>query len=271
MNCPSLIEDFLKHGANPNVDHESSSVLMIAFDHAKRKDIIALIRAGASKGGAGKIAIQCCKSYSELRLFIKAGISVDEIETRHGVSTLDTLFKRNFTPSKQLQIQNVVSKLLSFGANPNLAREGTDSPLILAIRNNMFEVTEKLIEAGANVNHIGEDGNNPAHYCCKSGSTANKNSTMQAMIERGLLLNNQHPCGNYLFNLIVEADFSNTVPILMIEKGADLNLDNDGYDSLLMKCVKQERYQVCCALIEKGADVSYRNAKGQTAFDIFAG
>lgn len=66
MNCPSLIQDFLKLGANPNVEHEGSSVLMIAFENsAKKEDLIALIKAGASKGKIGKTAIQCCESYSK--------------------------------------------------------------------------------------------------------------------------------------------------------------------------------------------------------------
>lgn len=64
MKCPSLIQDFLKHGANPDAEHKDSSVLMIAFDNrAERKDLIALIKAGARKGRNGKTAIQCCKDY----------------------------------------------------------------------------------------------------------------------------------------------------------------------------------------------------------------
>lgn len=68
IDCPSLIENFLKHGANPNVEHKGSSVLMIAFDCAQKKDIIALINAGACKGKNGKTAIQCCKSYSKYEI-----------------------------------------------------------------------------------------------------------------------------------------------------------------------------------------------------------
>lgn len=105
----------------------------------------------------------------QLRLFIKAGISVDEIEKRHGVSTLETLLNGKFKCSKLQKMSKNVSKLLHFGANPNPTREKKDSPLIVAIKHNLFAVAEKLIKAGANVNHIGEDGKNPAYYCCKSG------------------------------------------------------------------------------------------------------
>lgn len=69
MNCPSLIHYFLKRGANPNIEHEGNSVLMIAFDsYAEENDLIALIKAGASKGKDGKTAIQCCKTYSKYAL-----------------------------------------------------------------------------------------------------------------------------------------------------------------------------------------------------------
>lgn len=66
MNCPSLIQDFLKHGADPNEEYGDKSVLMIAFNgHVTRECIIALIKAGVSKGRDGMTAIQCCKSFSE--------------------------------------------------------------------------------------------------------------------------------------------------------------------------------------------------------------
>lgn len=68
IECPSLIQYFLKHGANLNVEHEVSSVLMIAFDCAKKKDIIALIKAGACKEKDDKTALQCCKSYSKYKI-----------------------------------------------------------------------------------------------------------------------------------------------------------------------------------------------------------
>lgn len=66
MNCPSLIPDFLNHGANPDTENDGSSVLIIAFEnYANRNDLLALIKAGARKGRDGKTAIQCCKSYSK--------------------------------------------------------------------------------------------------------------------------------------------------------------------------------------------------------------
>lgn len=105
----------------------------------------------------------------QLYLFIQAGISVDEIESKHGVSTLDKLLRTKVPCSQKLKIQNEVSKLLLDGANPNLAQEGEDSPLVLAIKLNLFEIADKLIEAGANVNHIGENKTNPANSCCVSG------------------------------------------------------------------------------------------------------
>lgn len=94
---------------------------------------------------------------------------------------------------------------------------------------------------------------------------------MKALINKGLLLNEQLSNGNYLFDLIMEAGFENSVMISMIENGANVNLVKDGNDSILMKSIKQNRFQLCCALIKGGADVSYKNTKGETAFDIFAG
>lgn len=94
---------------------------------------------------------------------------------------------------------------------------------------------------------------------------------MKLLIEKGLLLDHLEPHGHYLFDRILSTQFENSVLISMIEKGANLNLVKDGKNSFLMKSIQGSRYRVSCALLEGGADIAYRNTKGQAAFDIFAG
>lgn len=68
-NCPSLVSEFIKRGANPNEIHRNSSVLMIALDYiADSVAIEALVKAGADIkfSSDGKNVIQCCKYYGNL-------------------------------------------------------------------------------------------------------------------------------------------------------------------------------------------------------------
>lgn len=46
--------------------------------------------------------------------------------------------------------------LLKFGANPNLEESGRDSTLVHAVRLQSHELVRALIEAGADVNHVGQ-------------------------------------------------------------------------------------------------------------------
>ncbi|CAC5378569.1 unnamed protein product [Mytilus coruscus] len=170
MKCPSLIPDFLKYRADPNEVHEQSgkSVLLIAMDnYASKEDVIALIKAGASKGRLGKTAIQCCKSYGQLCLFRKAGISVNIIEEQHKVSTLGLLLNST-TKSTSSKISQIVTELLSEGANPNMVPQGEDSPLIISVRKKMSDVVNMLIKHKANVNHLGKNGYTAIHVCCEN-------------------------------------------------------------------------------------------------------
>ena len=68
--CPSLIPEFLKHGANPNECHNGQTILMVAMDNClhDKATIEALVKAGANinKGRCGKTAIQCCETYGNI-------------------------------------------------------------------------------------------------------------------------------------------------------------------------------------------------------------
>lgn len=68
-NCPSLVPEFIKRGANLYESHNKKSVLMIALDYnAGNEAIEALVNAGANVkfGRDGKTVIQCCTHYSKL-------------------------------------------------------------------------------------------------------------------------------------------------------------------------------------------------------------
>lgn len=55
--------------------------------------------------------------------------------------------------------------MLEKGANPNCTDPGRDSPLILAIKKNIENVVLSLLNAGADVSHIGEDGVTVLEVC----------------------------------------------------------------------------------------------------------
>ncbi|XP_063399773.1 ankyrin-3-like [Mytilus trossulus] len=287
MKCPSLIPDFLKYRADPNEVHEQSgkSVLLLAMDnHARKDDVIALIKAGASKGRLGKTAIQCCKSYGQLCLFRKAGISVNIIEIQHNVSTLGLLLNNasNATSSKLSQI---VTELLSEGANPNMIPQEEDSPLIISVRKKMSDVVDMLIKHKANVNHLGKNGYTAIHVCCENVLDASSREISYILIEAGSDMNkpneeNVYPLESLLkcnplatsyysgSRLLSDGSIATIESFLskMLENGVDPNCNRNSKSSPLVIAIERGLGNVVTLLIEKGANVLYTDGKGETPF-----
>ncbi|XP_063401146.1 uncharacterized protein LOC134685371 isoform X2 [Mytilus trossulus] len=287
MKCPSLIPDFLKYRADPNEVHEQSgkSVLLIAMDNkASKDDIIALIKAGASKGRLGKTAIQCCKSYGQLYLFRKAGISVNTIEVQHKVSTLGLLLN-NTANTTSLQISQIVTELLSEGANPNMVPQGEDSPLIISVRKQMLDVVDMLIKHKANVNHIGKNGYTAIHVCCKNVLDASTMEISDILIEAGSDMNKPNDENVYPLESLLKYDpvdnsyysgrsflsdvSSATIESFlskMLENGVDPNCNRNSKSSPLVIALERGLGNAVTLLIDKGANVLYTDGKGETPF-----
>jgi hypothetical protein len=63
----------------------------------------------------------------------------------------------------------IVNQLLRFGADPNQVT-GRKTPLVHAIQVNNLLIIKRLIEAGANVNHLDPDGFSPIFYTLRSNN-----------------------------------------------------------------------------------------------------
>ena len=71
---------------------------------------------------------------------------------------------------------------------------------------------------------------------------------------------------------IHDTTFDKNIMKIAIDRGVDPNQEIlvHGRESILIKVIKRNRYDIGCALISNGADIGYRNADGLTAFDIYA-
>lgn len=75
----------------------------------------------------------------------------------------------------------------------------------------------------------------------------------------------------YLVDMLIENGVEDSILEYAVSKGVDPNRVLLGKDSPLMKAITKQRYKISCVLIEAGADVTYANADGTKAFDIFSG
>ncbi|CAC5391831.1 unnamed protein product [Mytilus coruscus] len=291
------VSDLLLRGANPNIFPEGQdSPLVVAVEHGHPDIVDILIKAGAEINHIGKMgdaAIHvCCKQDTESKWQILKRLAAERttlnMTNQHGDYPLELVMKncspartnisrRGFTScnlifgrlrNRHREIENCVSDMLEKGANPNCTDLGKDSPLILAIKKNIENVVMSLINAGANVSHIGENGVTVLEVCINQRSNE---TIVQAVVERGLSGNTLHSLEQFPLDRLLDEGFSDSLVTIMIKNGANPNRVQHGEDSVLMKAIKEKRYKLCRILMEAGADVNFRNSEGMTVFDIFTG
>ncbi|XP_076114092.1 uncharacterized protein LOC143082335 [Mytilus galloprovincialis] len=291
------VSDLLLRGANPNIFPEGQdSPLVVAVEHGHPDIVDILIKAGAKINHIGKMgdaAIHvCCKQDTESKWQILKKLAAERttlnMTNQHGDYPLELVLK-NCSPARtnisrkgytscnllfgrlrnrHLEIENCISDMLKKGANPNCTDPGRDSPLILAIKKNIDNVVLSLLNAGADVSHIGENGGTVLEVCINQRSSE---TIVIAVVEKGLTGNTPQSLGQFPLARLLDEGFSDSLLTVMIENGANPNFVQHGEDSVLMKAIKEKRYTLCRILIEDGANVNFKNPEGLTAFDIFTG
>ena len=159
----------------------------------------------------------------------------------------------------------IVERLLRMGANPNCERVFADGNRYSALRDSATvwpnaEITKLLIEAGADVNYIGLEGNNKIPVLCGAICKGD------AEIIKLLLGNSADPNCRRIFE---DGDFSSAlrdsvavwpnaeIAKLLIEAGADVNyvgLVNGAKVPLLSDAISCGKVEMVKLLLGKGAD-----------------
>lgn len=121
-----------------------------------------------------------------------------------------------------------VSYLLSKGVNPSLLREDGASALEYAVLYGFYDITELLIQHGADVN-------------CSNGECV---------------------------PLHYAAMHSTNLTRLLLENGAEVDVQTTYGDTPLMWAVKYGKPSTVALLLQAGADMSIQNADGETAKDL---
>lgn len=158
--------------------------------------------------------------------------------------------------------------LVAAGANPEkavISRNGVKSALMVA---SSVEVARVLVEAGADVNFVGEEGKTPL-----MGYLLHRPEAVKYLLEHGANPKARDDKGNTpLHHCIYNAESAR----LLIEAGADVNARNEAGDTPLMvqsgvglggeETGLSE--PVVRLLLNRGADLNIRNKAGLTAADL---
>ncbi|CAC5402825.1 unnamed protein product [Mytilus coruscus] len=149
---------------NPHLLVNKRSLLHISLKNRMFPDIIKLISGSYSKFHILKlfalIKIAERKKFDKdiISFLLSYGADINDINDFEE-TPLVTFIKRG---PRYVTIEHI-SFLLENGADPNVCADGNNSALLEAISFPSFKVAAFLIDAKANINHIGKDGNTVLH------------------------------------------------------------------------------------------------------------
>jgi ankyrin repeat protein len=165
--------------------------------------------------------------------------------------------------SAEGDIQGVRDKLGadSPSVNLNCRNESGDTPLLLAARHGREELVRLLLENGADVNAVNQDGDNVLFAAAECPDNV---SVLDLLLRAGAKINARNKMGRTaLIGATSIGDLRNVA--FLLKQEPDIDAVTDEEETALTFAVVWEYPDVVKALIEAGANVSWQDSHGWTA------
>jgi len=151
-----------------------------------------------------------------------------------------------------LDLRDVALKLISSGANVNIAGEYGETPLTLALANGDVELTSKLLAAGADPKATRWNGETALMIAANTGSV----DEVKLLIDRGVDINASEPRRGQNALMWAAAESHSDVVDLLIKRGANINaVSKAGSTPLVFAALKNDAKSVNL-LLDAGSDAN---------------
>lgn len=157
--------------------------------------------------------------------------------------------------------QSVV-KLIEQGADLNEIREEGSTPLIMAVEHRRFKIVQILIDAGAKLDLQAWDGSTALMIAAEKGYA----NIVEVLVKAGANLDIQDCGDNTALDCAVWKGDRQAVQVL-INAGAALNIQDDNGNTALISAARGAEGAIVHDLIRAGAILDIQNDEGQTALD----
>jgi len=206
-----------------------------------------------SEGGAALIAAASRSDVETIDLLLRAGVNPKAVN-EYGATALYGAAEANADPA-------ITKKLLAAGADPNVALLSSESPLMQAARVGNLETVRALLAAGADPNVQEKNGRQTALMWAVA---EHHPEVVDELVQHKADVNTRSKNGATALMFAARGDLASTKTLL--NAGADPNVAiPDWGGTALIIASTMGQADIVGALLDKGADVKYRDTNSFTA------
>jgi ankyrin repeat protein len=249
----------LDYGLDVNTrDYRSSTNLIEgAINYKDTESISKLIEKGLDIDTSGALIYAISKNELEMTAFlIKKGANVNYFYKNHKYKYLS---KMPLISAIQTNNEKMINLLVDAGAEIEFDGYDGETPLMYAFNADTHKAFKALINKGANVNCTTKKGETPLILLIKNKEF----ERIQFLIEKGANLNAKENNNKSVLYYALETNNKKVIDMLT-DAGAKIDHGGYGKDNPLVSSIVNERNNSIKTLVKLGADLNYKIANGLT-------
>lgn len=266
-----IMKYLLENGANPNVvdSYYKASPLLVAIGSNNFSAVEALVELGAdvnfgnTNGFTALHKAACSNNLAFMKYLVDHGADI-KANDNAGNTVMHYLSKSGDVSSFKY--------LIDLGVDYNQSNNEGVSVLMDALESENLVISNKLIASMSDINNQDVKGQSALHYAAEK----DLETQVTKLIAKGADVNAKDKKGETpIFSAIHNYDHSKKkdkkqgIASILLSSGANVNIQNESGDNVLMKAIKSKMPAAWIKRIaDKTTDFSVKNDKGQTALDV---